>query len=504
MAPILELKGITKHFPGVLANDHIDLDIEQGEIHALLGENGAGKTTLMNILYGLYQPQEGEIFFQGEKVKIHSPLEAIRLGIGMVHQHFMLIPVFTVTENVVLGSTQEKGIAFKPEEEEPKIKDLCTKLGLDIDPGAVIWQLPVGMQQRVEILKAVYRGAKLLILDEPTAVLTPQETSDLFVILRSLVAHGTSIIFISHKLNEVMTISNRVTVLRNGRLVKTVLTGDTNPNELADMMVGRKVVLQVEREEVECGEPELVLENIWAKNDRGLDALRGVSLSVCKGEILGLAGVDGNGQSEIAELLSGLRNSTVGSIKLEGKEITNGDPSDFIRLGIACIPQDRKRSGSIGDFSLGENMILRVHRQPPFSTRGFMRWDAVYKNADRLIQEFDVRTPSAKVKAKALSGGNLQKMIFGREVSRPHRVLIAVQPTRGLDVAATESVYHYLLNERTKGAAILLISTELDEILTLSDTISVIYEGKIVGEFAAQDARIDQIGLLMAGVELKQ
>lgn len=504
MAPILQLKGITKRFPGVLANDHIDLEIEQGEIHALLGENGAGKTTLMNILYGLYQPQEGEIIFQGQAVKISSSLEAIHLGIGMIHQHFMLIPVFTVTENVILGMRPEHGMSFDLDRESKKIEGLSRRYGLDVEPGAYIWQLSVGMQQRVEILKAVYRGAKLLILDEPTAVLTPQETDDLFKILRTLVEQGTSVIFISHKLNEVMAISQRVTVLRNGRVVKTVHTQDTSPRELANLMVGREVVLQIERPEAEQqvrqAQTALALENLWAHNDRGLDAIRGITLQVFEGEILGLAGVDGNGQSEMAEVLTGLRKVTSGRILVQGKELANALPSEFIRSGVACIPQDRKSAGSVGDFTLGENVILRSHAQPPYASGGLLHWKTIYQTADRLIQEFDVRAPHTRIKAKALSGGNLQKLIFGREISRPHKVLVAVQPTRGLDIAATESVYRYLLEERLKGTAVLLISTELDEIRALSDRIAVIYEGRIVGEFPAQQADIDHLGLLMAGV----
>jgi len=500
VAPILCMKGITKRFPGVLANDHIDLEVEEGEIHALLGENGAGKTTLMNILYGLYQLQEGEIYFQGRPIRVSSPHEAISLGIGMVHQHFMLIPVFTVTDNIILGLKSPRGLILDTEQAAQRILELSKQYGLDVDPKAYVWQLSVGLQQRVEIVKALYRGAKLLILDEPTSVLTPQETRELFGILRSLAQQGTSIIFISHKLNEVMAISDRTTVLRDGRVVDTVLTKETTPSQLARMMVGREVILQVERPPAQRGEPALVVENLRALNDKGLPALAGLSLQVHRGEILGIAGVDGNGQSELAEVLTGLRKATSGRILVKGQDLCNRSPATFIRAGVACVPQDRKQTGSIAEFSLAENVILGSHEDPPFARHGVLNWNAITGYANRLIKDFDVRTPSADIKAKSLSGGNLQKLILAREVSRAHDILIAVQPTRGLDVGAIEFVYHRLLRERQRGTAILLISTELDEVLSLSDRIAVIYEGRIVGEMAAEDAVVEEIGLLMAGV----
>lgn len=511
MAPILKIEQITKRFPGVLANNCIDLEIEEGEIHALLGENGAGKTTLMNIIYGLYQPQDGIIYFQNRPVKINSPLEAINLGIGMVHQHFMLIPVFTVAENVILGLNPTKGFGLDLDPVMNQIKDLSKNYGLDVDPGAYVWQLSVGMQQRVEILKALYRNAKLLILDEPTAVLTPQESRDLFKILRNLASQGTSIIFISHKLNEAMAISDRVTVLRDGCVVDTVNTKDTNTSALARMMVGHEVFLRMERPPVKRGKPVLVVDNLSAPKDRGssklkvgmeagLNSLNGISFTVHEGEILGLAGVDGNGQHELSEVLTGTRKVSAGSITVQKKNLVNKKPMEFIRNGISCIPQDRKRVGSVGEFSLAENSILKTQGSKPFAHHGFLNWKNIYQFTDHLISKFDVRSPNAKVQARTLSGGNLQKLIFGREIEREHQVLIAMQPTRGLDVAAMESVYRFLLEERSKGTAILLISTELDEIFTLSDRIAVIYEGNLIGEVTADEADIERIGLLMAGM----
>ena len=501
-SPILSVYGITKEFPGVVANDHIDLEIETGSIHALLGENGAGKTTLMNILYGLYQPQEGTICFQGKPVKITSSLEAIRLGIGMVHQHFMLIPVFTVTENIILGLKSSKGIVLDIEQAVERIKELSEQYGLKVDPSAYIWQLSVGMQQRVEILKAIYRGAKLLILDEPTAVLTPQETDDLLNILRTLAKQGTSIIFITHKLNEVMSISDRITVLRQGKVVKTVLTKDTEPGELARMMVGREVVLRVERKKSQPGKPILNVDKLQALNDKGLEALKKITFTICAGEILGIAGVDGNGQRELGEVLTGLREAVAGKILADGIDLFNAEPAKYVQAGVACIPQDRKRYGSIADFTLAENVILRSQAVYPFAKLGWMKWKNIYQYTEKLIETFDVRTPSPRIAARSLSGGNLQKLIFGREISRRHKILIAMQPTRGLDVAATESVYHFLLEERQKGVAVLLISTELEEIFTLSDKIAVIYEGRLSEVILTEEADIHEISVLMAGAKL--
>ena len=497
--PILQMRGITKHFPGVLANDHIDLDIEKGEIHALLGENGSGKTTLMNILYGLYQPQEGTIYFDGKEVNIKSPLQSIELKIGMVHQHFMLIPVFTVLENVILGIEAEKGIKLNLDKARKEIRHLSHEYGLDVDPDAIVWQLPVGMQQRVEILKALYRGAKLLILDEPTAVLTPHEIEDLFNILNDMREHGTSIIFISHKLNEVMAISNRVTILNRGKVVHTVNTKDTSPEELARLMVGREVFLNVDLLKQERGAVKLKIENLKVLNDKKLMAVNKISLELHAGEILGIAGVDGNGQAELSEALGGLRAVKEGRIIVNGIDVTNQRPEIITKNGMSYVPQDRKKHGVIMDFNLAENSILRSHKSKEFSTSGFFRKNKIDEYADNLIKKFDIRTPNSQVCAKTLSGGNMQKLICAREFSRSHDVLVVVQPTRGLDVAAMEFIYSSLMEERSRGTAILLISTELDEVFSLSDRIAVIYEGKIVGELSREEFNTERIGLLMAG-----
>lgn len=499
MNQILQMRGITKHFPGVLANDHIDFDVNEGEIHALLGENGSGKTTLMNILYGLYQPQEGIIIFDGKEVKINSPLQSIELKIGMVHQHFMLIPVFTVVENVILGIEAEKGIKLDLDKAREEIRHLSHEFGLDVDPDAIVWQLPVGMQQRVETLKALYRGAKLLILDEPTAVLTPQEINDLFKILRDMRSHGTSIIFISHKLNEVMSISDRVTILNRGKVIHTVNTKDTSPSELARMMVGREVFLHVDLISQETGDIKLKVENLKVLNDKKLIAVNDLSLELRSGEILGIAGVDGNGQSELSEALGGLRPIESGKVFVNGVNVTNKRPEIITQCGMSYVPQDRKKHGVVIDFSLAENSILRSHKSKEFSANGFSRKTKINEYADDLIKKFDIRTPNSQVHAKTLSGGNMQKLICAREFSRPHEVLIVVQPTRGLDVAAMEFIYSSLVDERSRGTAILLISTELDEVFSLSDRIAVIYEGKIVGELARENFNTEQIGLLMAG-----
>lgn len=499
LATMLEMRNITKRFPGVLANDNVTLKVEKGEIHALLGENGAGKTTLMNILYGLYRPQSGEIIFQGQHVMINSVQEAISLGIGMVHQHFMLIPNFTVTENIILGLESSRNIVIDSKEAEKRILALSKKYGFNVDPSAYIWQLPVGLQQRVEILKALYRGAGLLILDEPTSVLTPQETRELFIILREMAEQGTSIIFISHKLDEVMAISDRITVLRDGCVTGTVATKDTNQHELARMMVGRDVIFKVSRPSMERGELALEVENLHALNDKGLEALKGISFKLYYGEILGIAGVSGNGQEELAEVLTGLREAADGRILIDKKNLINKLPDTYIRAGVAFIPQDRKRFGSISDFSLEENLILRSESDSPFAHHGILDREAIREYSSRVIEEYDIRTPGSDIKAKSLSGGNLQKLILGREVTRPHHLLIAAQPTRGLDVGAIEFVYSRLIEERGKGSAILLISTELNEILNLSDRIAVIYEGRVVGQMEHDEASIEELGLLMTG-----
>ncbi len=504
----LQLWGIVKRFPGVLANDCVDFSVNAGEVHALLGENGAGKSTLMKVLYGLYRADEGTILINGEPVEIESPTDAIHLGIGMIHQHFMLVPSLTVAENVALGLSSSRGPLTDLEKVSARIVELGRAYGLQVDPKARVWQLSVGQQQRVEILKALYRGADLLILDEPTAVLTPQEVAEFFVILRQMVESGHSIIFISHKLQEVLEISHRITVLRDGVVVASRPRGELTKADLARMMVGRDLTFQPERLDVEPGEVRLVLEGLWTRSDRGTDALQGVDLEVRAGEILGLAGVSGNGQRELAEVINGLRPATRGHVWLEGEEITEAAPASLIGRGLAYIPEERMRDGMIRDFSVAENLILREHAESPYARRGFFNFRTIAEIAARRIDDFSVKTPSQETLAKNLSGGNIQKVILARELSRDPRVIVAAQPTRGLDIGATLYVHHRLLEERARslreahrqGAAILLISEDLDEILALSDRIAVIYEGRIMDILPRSEATPERLGLLMAGV----
>jgi simple sugar transport system ATP-binding protein len=496
---IIKMEQIVKQFPGVLANDHVDFEVRKGEIHALLGENGAGKTTLMKILYGLYQPDEGNIYVAGQKVDIRSPRDAINLGIGMVHQHFMLIPPLTVTVNIILGVKSSRGPLLDIEKGEKAIKELSEKYGLKVDPKAKIWQLSVGEQQRVEIIKALYRGAEVLILDEPTSVLTPQEVKELFSTLRSMVKEGFTIIFISHKLDEVLAVSDRITVLRDGRVISTLKSRDTNKEELAKMMVGRKVIFQLSKPPMKTGNLILKIENLQALNDKGLVALKEVSFSVYGGEILGIAGVAGNGQTELAEVLYGLRKATKGKVFINGLDMTNHSPKELIKHKVSHIPADRIGMGLLMDFTLTENLILERHSMSPFSNGLLLKQKEIDQYAEKLISDFDVRTPSKDVLAKKLSGGNLQKLLLARELSRTPQLLIAVDPTRGLDVGATEYIHLKLIEQRNKGTAILLISTDLDEVLSLSDRIAVIYEGKITGPFPIEKVSIEEIGLLMGG-----
>jgi len=500
-ALVVEMRGITKRFPGVVANDHIDFEVRAGEVHALLGENGAGKTTLMNVLYGLYQPDEGEIFIRGRKVTLRSPRDAIALGIGMVHQHFMLIPPLTVTENVVLGLRSSREPFLDTRRAGQRIAELSKRYGLQVDPQAQIWQLSVGEQQRVEIIKALYRGAEILILDEPTSVLTPPEVRELFAVLQRMAERGHAIIFITHKLHEVMSVSHRVTVLRDGRVVSTVETGQTDEKELARMMVGREVLFRLTKKPVQKGDVVLQVEDLEALSDRGLPALKGLSFSVRQGEVLGIAGVAGNGQRELAEVITGLRRATRGRVIIGGKEMTNRSPGEIIAQGVSYIPEERMEVGLIMDFSVAENTILETRRRPPFSDGWFLNPQAIERHAEELISDYDVRTPSKDVPVKQLSGGNLQKLILARELSRQPRLLIAAQPTRGLDVGATEYIRRRLMEQRERGTAILLISEELDEVLSLSDRIAVMYEGEIVGIVDAAEAEVEEIGLMMAGAE---
>ncbi len=497
----LEMRGIVKRFPGVLANDRVDFNVYSGEVHALLGENGAGKSTLMKILYGLYHQDEGKIVLNGKAVDITSPTEAINLGIGMIHQHFMLVDSLTVAENVALGLPSSRGLLTDIDSVSTRILELADSYGLQVDPDIYCWQLSVGQQQRVEIIKALYRGADLLILDEPTAVLTPQEVDELFNIMRQMVDDGHALIFISHKLHEVIEISNRVTVLRDGRTIGSCPTSETNKSDLANWMVGREVGSELEREHYDLGEVRLELKGVSAQSDRDTLALHNVDLEVYAGEILGVAGVSGNGQAELAEVITGLRPLTEGRIVLEGNDVTGLSPGELTERMLSYIPEERMRDGMIRDFTVAENLILREHNQQPYSRRGFLNLNKIAEHSDTLIRRFNVKTPSRDTLVKNLSGGNIQKLILARELSRQPRVLIAAQPTRGLDIGATEYVHQQLLEQRTGGTATLLISENLDEILALSDRIAVIFEGQIMSIMLRDEATTEKLGLLMAGVK---
>jgi ABC-type uncharacterized transport system ATPase subunit len=497
--PVLELRGITKQFPGVLANDHIDFDLLDGEVHALLGENGAGKSTLMNIVYGLYSADEGEIVIKGEPVHFSSPHDAIDRGIGMVHQHFMLIPVMTVTENIVLASEpRTAGVLLDYSGARERVLEISKRFNFAIDPDARIQNITVGQQQRVEILKALYRNADILILDEPTAVLTPQEATELFAILKGLVAQGLSIIFISHKLNEVLEIADRITVLRRGKRVETVPRAGATEAGLARSMVGREVLLRVDKGPAHPGDRLLEVEDLRVVDARGLEVVRGVSFDVRAGEIVGIAGVDGNGQTELIDALAGLQRAASGRVTIGGNELTSASAHVRLEEGLGHIPEDRQRRGLVLEFSLAENIALHDYDKPPFSRWGWLNPRRVIERARKLLREFDVRGGGPQTLAGALSGGNQQKVVVAREVSRNPRVLIAAQPTRGLDVGAIEFVHKRLVAERDGGRAVLLVSLELDEILSLSDRILVIYEGQIVGEFTP-DVSEEELGIAMTG-----
>jgi len=496
---VLELDGITKRFPGIVANDQVSFELRRGEVHALLGENGAGKTTLMNVLYGLYHPDEGEIRINGERVSFTSPRDAIDSGIGMVHQHFMLIPVMTVAENVVLGTEpSERGVLLDYGTARRSVHELARAFGLAIDPDSLIQDITVGQQQRVEILKALYRRADILILDEPTAVLTPQEAKELFVILQGLVREGMSIIFISHKLGEVLDIADRVTVIRRGKVIETLPTAGATEESLAQLMVGREVLLDVEKTGASPGAPLLRVADLHVRDERGIEKVHGVSLEVREGEIVGVAGVDGNGQTELIDAIVGLRRPDAGTIELAGEDVTRDGARHHFDAGLGHVPQDRQRRGLVLDFSLAENVALHDYRKPPASRFGWLFPNRLIERARRLITEFDVRGGGPLTKASALSGGNQQKVILAREIDRDPKVLIAAQPTRGLDVGAIEFVHRRLIEERDDGRAVLLVSLELDEILSLSDRILVIYEGEIVAEFPPT-ATEAELGLAMTG-----
>ncbi len=495
----VEMRGIVKRFPGVLANDRVDFDLREGEVHALLGENGAGKSTLMNVLAGLYKPEEGSIFVQGQRVSLNSPRDAIAHGLGMVHQHFMLVPSQTVTENILLGLDEPRFMLSLPEQDK-KVLALQEQYGLKVDPKAKIWQLSVGEQQRVEILKMLYRGARVLIMDEPTAVLTPQEVRELFVTLRSMTQRGHSIIFISHKLDEVLAIANRVTVLQHGRVTAAgVSAKSVTKAELARLMVGRDVVFSLDKELVTPGAVSLSIENVTAENDRGLPALRGLSLQIQSGEIVGIAAVAGNGQTELAQVITGMRRCTSGRVVACGEVVSNSPPRRAIERGVSHVPEDRAGVGSSPSLSVADNIIMKSYRQAPFASGWVLNRPVIRQTAEKLKHEYDIAAPTIDTEARLLSGGNLQKMILAREMSCLPKIMVAAQPTRGLDVGAIEAVHRLLLQEREQGAAILLISEELDEIMSLSDRIVVMYEGQIMGELSAAEADLDKIGLMMAG-----
>jgi simple sugar transport system ATP-binding protein len=496
------LRGITKAFPGVLANDQIDLSLQKGEIHALLGENGAGKTTLMNVLYGLYEQDEGDIFINGERVTIEDPNDAIDQGIGMVHQHFMLVPVLTVTENVMLGvESVRRGGLLDRAQAARRIRQISEQYGLEVDPDAYIENLSVGVQQRVEIIKLLYREANILILDEPTAVLTPQEVEDLFDIIQSLVDRGKSVIFITHKLNEVMDIADRITVLRHGRVVGTTTPEETDQSELAAMMVGREVVLQVEKETAQPEDTVLNVDGLQVMDDRGNVAVNGVSFQVRAGEVLGVAGVQGNGQTELVEALTGLRGIQRGRVQIAGNDLTGASPRRILQQGVAHVPEDRQKDGLVLSFPVADNLVLNTYYVDPFARFVMLNQDEILSAAEKRVREFDVRTPSVLTPVSNLSGGNQQKVIVAREFSRPIKLLIASQPTRGLDVGSIEYIHGRIIEKRDEGTAVLLVSPELDEVMSLSDRIAVMFEGEIVDILPAEEASREQIGLLMAGVK---
>jgi general nucleoside transport system ATP-binding protein len=500
---VLEAKGITKQFPGVLANDNVNFDLRKGEIHALLGENGAGKSTLMNLIYGLHRPDKGEVIVNGKSAAIHSPNDSIALGIGMVHQHFMLIPVFTVAENVMLGDETVKRGSLDRKTVAAKITEISQQYGLDVDPNALVGPLPVGIQQRVEIVKTLYRNAEIVILDEPTAVLTPQEAEDLFRIMRDLTARGVSIIFITHKLKEVLAIADRITVMRAGRVINTVKPAETDSAQLANMMVGRQVILTVDKKDHKAEGEVLKVEGISVRDQRNLEMVHDVSFSVYGGEVLGIAGVQGNGQTELSEALTGLRTPTGGKVTIDGRDLTGKMPRAITQAGLAHIPEDRQRHGLVLGYSIADNMALCDYYHPPFSVRGVIQPKALDENARKLIKAFDVRTPSLFVNAGKLSGGNQQKVIVARELSRNVKLVIANQPTRGLDVGSIEYIHGEIIKMRDRGVAVLLISAELDEIMALSDRIAVMYRGQIVAIVESKKTTREQLGLWMAGAHVE-
>ncbi len=497
---VIEMKEIVKKFGDFTANDHVNLTVHKGEVHAILGENGAGKSTLMNVLYGLYRPTSGTIAINGREVVLTSPKHAIELGIGMVHQHFMLIQPFTVTENIVLGVEPKKGIVLDKAEARKRVVELSEKYGMKVDPDAKIEDISVGMQQRVEILKVLYRGADTLILDEPTASLTPQEIDELMEIIRNLTADGKSVILITHKLKEITACSDYCTIIRAGKYIQTVKVGEVDENKLAALMVGRDVNFVVDKQEQKPGETALEVKDLHAKDYRNVEILKGLNLNVRKGEIVGLAGVDGNGQTELVEILTGLKKAESGQITMLGQDVFNKTPKEIFDAGISSIPADRQKHGLILDFSIEDNMILQHFDKEPFSKKGILNRKEIRANATELMEKFDVRPRNSEAKpAGTLSGGNQQKVIIAREVTNDKDLLIAVNPTRGLDVGAIEFVHKYIVEQRNKGRAVLLVSFELDEIMSLSDRIEVIFDGQIIGSVNGRDADEKELGFMMAG-----
>jgi simple sugar transport system ATP-binding protein len=496
--PVLEVRGITKTFPGVIANEDIDLTLNQGEIHCLLGENGAGKSTLVNVIFGLYQPDEGTVELGGEEYSFSGVRDAIQHGIGMVHQHFQLIPVFTVTEHVILGDEITEGPFLAMKDARRRIEEIEEQYGLDVDPDAKVGDLSVGQQQRVELVKALFRDADILILDEPTAVLTPGEVDEFFTVVRNLVDHGKSIIFITHKLREVLAVADRITVLRNGRVAGTADPATATQQSLANLMVGRDVVFEVEKGEARPGEVRLGVEGLSVEDNRGVQTVNGFSVEVRSGEIFGIAGVEGNGQRELVEAIAGMRRKVGGHVEILGVDATKMSPRQIASLGVGHIPEDRNKHGLVSSYSVANNMVLDKYYEAPFAQRWIRNPKAIREEAERLVEQFDVRTPSVDVPIETLSGGNQQKVIVARELTGDPDLLLVAQPTRGLDVGSIEYIHKQILALRDQGAAVLLVSAELDEILSLSDRIGVMYRGQLVGVFDAVDTSREQLGYLMA------
>lgn len=498
--PLLEMLGITKRFPGVVANDHVNFEVRRGEIHTLFGENGAGKSTLMRVLYGLYRPDEGEIRMNGERITISSPADAIRRGIGMIHQHFMLVDTLTVAENVALGEKSTRGPLTDLGRVSANIRELADTYGLRVDPQAIIWQLSVGERQRVEIIKALYRNVSLLVLDEPTAVLTPREVDELFVVLRQMTEGGRGLVFISHKIHEVLDISARMTVLRAGRNVGTIQAAEATRERLVELMVGRSVALESQTTKGDAGEVRLSVKDLRVKGDRGTEAVRGLSLEVAAGEIVGIAGVSGNGQRELAEAIAGIRSPMSGSIRLDGTELAGAKPAHARAAGLAYVPEERMRDGVVPEFTVAQNILLVENRDRRYSRLGFLRRRAIRKHCQELVVEFDVRTPSLDTPARNLSGGNIQKLIMARELSGSPRVLLVAQPTRGIDVGATQYIHERLVAQRDNATACMIVSEDLDEIMTICDRVLVMYEGQIIGSADPRVNSREDIGMMMAGV----